>query len=52
MKKLYLFCSAVNWGKTNSGRGQAYGATYSTGDIIGIELDMENKKLSFRLNGT
>jgi len=47
----WSYGNAPNWGKTNSGRGSAYGSTYTTGDLVTIKLDMENKKLSFGLNG-
>jgi hypothetical protein len=32
--------------------GTAYGASYTTGDVIGIALDMTNGKLWFAKNGT
>jgi len=47
----WSYGNANNWGKTNSGRGSAYGCQYTTGDVITVKLDMENKKLSFAYNG-
>jgi len=32
--------------------GSAYGNTYTTGDIIGIAVDLTNSKLYFSINGT
>jgi len=36
----------------NSNNGTAYGNTYTTNDIIGIALDLDNNKLYFSKNGT
>ena len=36
----------------NGGTQSAYGNTYTTGDIIGIALDLDNSKLYFSKNGT
>jgi len=35
----------------NSGSGTSYGDSYTTGDIIGIALDLTNNKLYFSKNG-
>ena len=36
----------------NSNSSSAYGDTYTTGDVIGIALDLDNNKLYFAKNGT
>lgn len=41
-----------NGNKYNSGSSSAYGATYSTGDVISIALDLDVGKLWFAKNGT
>jgi hypothetical protein len=48
-----------NWGyKNSSGQiwnnssSSSYGSTYTTGDIIGVYLDLDNNKLYFAKNGT
>ena len=48
-----------NWGYKNStgyiwnnNSGSSYGSTYTTGDIIGVYLDLDNNKLYFAKNGT
>jgi len=41
-----------NGEKYNAGTSSAYGATYTTGDVIGIALDMDNGTLTFYKNGT
>jgi hypothetical protein len=38
--------------KWNNNGGVAYGATYDTGDIVGIAFDADNGKLYFSKNGT
>jgi len=38
--------------KRNSGTNTSYGNSFSQNDIIGIALDMDNKKLYFHKNGT
>jgi hypothetical protein len=38
--------------KRNSGSGSSYGNTYTTGDIIGIAVDLDNNKIYFSKNGT
>ena len=38
--------------KYNDGSGSSYGDTWTSGDIIGVALDMDNKKLYFAKNGT
>jgi hypothetical protein len=42
----------VNGNYYNNNTGTAYGATYTTGDIIGVALDLDNNKLYFSKNGT
>lgn len=41
-----------NGQKYNNGSGAAYGNGYTTGDIIGIALDLDNNYLYFAKNGT
>lgn len=41
-----------NGNKRSTGVNSSYGASYTTGDIIGIALDMDNRKLYFSKNGT
>jgi hypothetical protein len=41
-----------NGNKFNNGTGSAYGATYTTNDVIGVALDMDNGTLTFYKNGT
>ena len=36
----------------NNGSNNTYGNTYTTGDIIGIAVDLDNNKLYFSKNGT
>jgi hypothetical protein len=36
----------------NGGAGQSYGATYTSGDIIGVAFDADNWSLTFYKNGT
>ena len=43
--------SAENGEKYNNNVSPAYGATYTTGDIIGVALDMDNGKLWWSKNG-
>ena len=38
--------------KKVSGSASSYGATYTTGDIIGVAMDLDNNKLYFHKNGT
>ena len=38
--------------KRNNTTNSAYGTTYTTGDIIGVALDLDNNKLYFSKNGT
>ena len=42
----------TNGNKYVNGSGSSYGDTYTTNDIIGIALDMDNHKLYFSKNGT
>ena len=41
-----------NGEKYSNGSGSSYGATFTTGDIIGVALDMDNGALYFYKNGT
>ena len=41
-----------NGNKRSTGVNASYGASYTTGDIIGVALDMDNRKLYFSKNGT
>jgi len=47
----WSYGSYANWGKTTGGHGQHYGVSYKTGDIVTIVLDMDQKEVSFNLNG-
>ena len=38
--------------KRHSNSSTSYGATYTTGDIMGIAMDLDNNKLYFHKNGT
>tara|TARA_A100000172_G_scaffold44081_1_gene27080 strand:- start:118 stop:1473 length:1356 start_codon:yes stop_codon:yes gene_type:complete len=38
--------------KRTTGVNASYGASFTTGDIIGVALDMDNRKLYFSKNGT
>lgn len=38
--------------KSNGGSGSSYGDSWTTNDIIGVALDMDNLKLYFSKNGT
>ena len=40
-----------NGNKNNKGSASSYGASYTTGDIIGIALDVDNGTLAFYKNG-
>jgi hypothetical protein len=42
----------VNGNKWNNGSGSAYGASYTTGDVIGVALDMDAGTLTFYKNNT
>ena len=46
-----LYSSSGAW-YTNNGSANAYGVSYTTNDIIGIYLDLDNNKLYFAKNGT
>jgi len=52
-----LGASANDWAYTEdgnkytSGSGTAYGSTYTSGDIIGVAMDLDNNKLYFSKNG-
>ena len=37
---------------TDSGSGVTYGATYTTGDVIGVALDITNSQITFYKNGS
>ena len=43
---------AENGNKTNSGSASSYGNSFTTGDILGVALDLDNNKLYFSKNGT
>jgi hypothetical protein len=43
---------AINGSKYNNSAGVAYGATYTTGDIIGVAYDADAGSLTFYKNGT
>lgn len=43
---------ADNGNKGNGGTLSAYGATYTTGDIIGVAIDLDAGKIWFSVNGT
>ena len=43
---------ARDGGKRNSGSDTAYGSSFTSGDIISIALDMDNKFVYFAKNGT
>jgi hypothetical protein len=47
----YAYMSS-NGNKENNGSSSAYGASYTTNDIIGIALDCDNGTLTFYKNGT
>ena len=44
----YAFTGVSVYGST----GTAYGATFTTGDIIGVAMDLDNNNLYFSKNGT
>ena len=46
----YMYISSGN--KINNGSGAAYGSTYTTNDIIGVAVDLDNGKIWFSKNGT
>ena len=47
------YCYRSENGQTyTAGSGTAYGDTFTTGDIIGVYLDLTNNKLYFAKNGT
>jgi hypothetical protein len=55
----YPGATATSWGyysaagtKYNSGAGTSYGSSYTTNDVIGVALDMDNGTLTFYKNGT
>ena len=37
--------------KVNNGTGSSYGATYTSGDVIGIEIDTDTGSINFHKNG-
>jgi hypothetical protein len=47
----YSYISSTG-NKFNNGSSTAYGNTYTTGDVIGVALDMDNGKVWFSKNGT
>ena len=42
--------NGFNGQKTNNGSGSAYGATYTTNDVIGIALNMDDGEITFYKN--
>ena len=44
--------NSENGNSYSNGSSSSYGATYTTGDIIGIAIDLDNNKLYFSKNGT
>jgi hypothetical protein len=44
--------AAENGNKTNSDSGSSYGDSWTTNDIIGVAMDLDNNKLYFSKNGT
>jgi hypothetical protein len=55
----YIGSTSLSWGYHagngklyNNGSSTTYGNTYTTGDIVGIALDMDNGKVYFHKNGT
>jgi hypothetical protein len=48
----YGYTYMSNGQKSNNGTDAAYGNSYTTGDIMGVALDMINNKLYFSKNGT
>lgn len=46
------YCYFGNGDKYNNGTGAAYGATYTTNDVIGVALDMDAGTLVFYKNNT
>lgn len=54
----YVGGTATSWGyamngnKYTSSSGSAYGATYTSGDVVGIAFDADNGTLEFFKNGT
>ena len=46
------FAYYVNGNKYNYGSVSAYGATYTTGDIIGVAFDLDAGSITFYKNGT
>ena len=44
--------SAANGLKVNNGSGSSYGSTWTSGDIIGCALDLDNGKIWWSKNGT
>jgi len=43
---------SVNGNKYNNASGSSYGNSFTTGDVIGIALDLDNGKIWFSKNGT
>ncbi len=51
--RLQMLLDIFEGGNKNvSGTASSYGNSYTTGDIIGIAIDMDNNKLYFSKNGT
>ena len=46
------FYSSYNGNKWLSSADSSYGASYTTGDVVGVALDLDNTTLTFYKNGT
>ena len=46
------FAYAANGNKENNESAASYGSTYTTGDIIGVAVDLDNGNIFFSKNGT
>ena len=44
--------NGYNGQKTNNGTGSAYGATYTTNDVIGVALNMDDGEITFYKNNS
>lgn len=45
-------CFGNNGNKYNNNSSSAYGSSYTTGDVVGVAWDADNRKLFFSKNGT
>ena len=48
----YYYQNGKKIGGGNGNGGEAYGATFGTGDVIGVAVDWDNGKVTFYKNGT